>query len=203
MKLMNLACAMLVVISMASCTAESVATMNYEEVAFSLEKNYNARSVNYVEGSKNDLGLSELPPVSVQEAEGILKQLREKKGLTANHSLESKEGEPGQKFLTVSAECCVSNAHKLTLQLSMISYEDDASLYYKDYKAFASSQLYKWHMNGFGLSTAGTSGMYKFDCSSYLYFKIVDEGITYIQVPVKVAGEYNPSTHEINFTYTL
>jgi len=203
MKLKNLACAMLVVISMASCTAESVATMNYEEVTFSLEKNYNARSVNYVEGSKNDLGLSELPPVSVQEAEDILKQLREKKGLTANHSLESKEGEPGQKFLTVSAECCVSNAHKLTLQLCMISYEDDASLYYKDYKAFASSQLYKWHMNGFGLSTAGASGMYKFDCSSFLYFKIVDEGITYIQVPVKVAGEYNPSTHEINFTYTL
>lgn len=162
MKLTNLACAMLVVISMASCTAESDATMNYEEVTFSLEKNYNARSVNYVEGSKNDLGLSELPPVSVQEAESILKQLREQKGLTANHSLDSKDGESGQKFLTVSAECCVGNAHKLTLQLSMISYEDDGSLYYKDYKAFASSYLYKWHMNGFGLSTAGTSGILPF-----------------------------------------
>ena len=203
MKLTNLACVMLVVIGMASCTAESDATMNYEEVTFSLEKNYNARSVNYVEGGKNDLGLSELPPLTVNEAEKILQLLREQKGLTASHSLDSKDGEPGQKFLTVSAECSVGAQHKLTLQLSMITYEDDGSLYYKDYKAFASSELYKWHMNGFALSTSGKDGMYKFNCSSNLYFKIADKEISYVQVPVEVSGNYNPASHEINFTYSL
>lgn len=203
MKLTNLACAMLVVIGMASCTAESDATLNYEEVSCPLEKNYNARSVNYVEGSKNTPNLSELPPVSITEADNILKTLREQKNLTSAHSLESKDGEAGQKLLTVSAECNVSHLHKLTLQLFMITYEDDGSLYYKDYKAFASSELYKWHMNGFGLSTAGTGGMYKFECTSHLYFKIVDDGISYIQVPVKVNGDYNPATHEIKFTYAL
>ena len=203
MKLKNLACAMLVALAMASCTAESEATMNYEEVTYSLEKTYNARSVNYVEGSKNTPNLTELPPVTLQEAEKILKTLREKKNLSSAQSLESKDGELGQKLLTVSAECSVGSQHKLTLQLSMISYEDDGSLYYKDYKAFAASSLYKWHMNGFALATAGAEGMYKFECASNLYFKITDKEITYIQVPVKVSGMYNPANHEINFTYSL
>ena len=203
MKLKNLACAMLVVSAMASCTAESEATMNYEKVTYSLEKNYNARSVNYVEGSKNTPILSELPPVSIAEADKILKTLREQKNLSTAHSLDTKDGEAGQKLLTVSAECSIGSQHKLTLQLSMIAYEDDGSLYYKDYKAFASSGLYIWHMNGFSLATFGTEGMYKFECSSNLYFKIVDDEIAYIQVPVKVNGNYNPATHEINFTYSL
>ena len=36
-----------------------------------------------------------------------------------------------------------------------------------------------------------------------VYFKIAGEDITYIQVPVKVEGEYNSNVHEVNFTYSL
>jgi hypothetical protein len=63
--------------------------------------------------------------------------------------------------------------------------------------------MYHWHAHGFGLSTAGQSGMYKFECDSYLYFKLVDDGIRYIQVPLKIQGKYRPETHEANFTYSL
>lgn len=203
MKLTNLACAILAAVCMASCTAENGTTMSDEQVTLSLEKTYNARSVKYVEGSKNTPNLSELAPVTLNEAEEILKTLRAQKNISTDHSVTSADGEPGQKFLTVSAEYRVGNAHQFTLQLSMITYEDDGSLYYKDYKAFASSNLYKWHVNGFGLSTSGTEGMYKFECASYLYFKIADGEPTYLQVPVKVLGNYNPATHEMNFTYSL
>ena len=72
MKLKNLVCALLAAVGMASCTAESDAPMNTEEATFSLEKTFNARSIDYQANGKNSLDLSELPPISIKEAENIL-----------------------------------------------------------------------------------------------------------------------------------
>lgn len=205
MKIRNLVCTMLAVLGMVSCTAESDTQMTREEEkSVTLETTFNARSVNYAEGNKISPSLSELPPVTIEEAKSILNTLRAEKKPTITQNVETRVGEPGQNFLTVSAECTINSTNKLTLQLILINYEDDGSLYYKDYKATASSSFYKWHMNGFGLSTAGTSGLYKFDSTSYLYFKIAEEGeITYLQVPIKVSGNYNPVNHHLEFNYSI
>ena len=203
MKLKNLVCALLAAVGMASCTAESDAPMNTNEATFSLEKTFNARSVDYQENSGNGLNLSELPPVSIKEAEVILQTLRNCTQMESSHSVQRTDGKEGQTLLTISAGQRVDNCHAFTIQLEMISYADDGSLYYKDYKTITSSCLYKWYVYGFRLSTAGQSGMYKFECDSYLYFKIADDDIRYIQVPLKIQGKYCPDTHEANFTYSL
>ena len=203
MKLINLACAMLVVAGMTSCAAESDESLNLNEVNFSLEKTFNARSVNYQEGNKSALDLSEITPISLDEAEEILSTLREQKDASYTYELKSTTGEPGQNILTVSGKYSVGKQHNFTLELTMITYDDDNSLYYKDNKAYASSSDYKWSLSGFGLSSSGNEGMYKFECNSYLYFKIAGEEMKYVQVPVKVFGDYNSTNHEMKFTYSL
>ena len=85
----------------------------------------------------------------------------------------------------------------------MINYTDDNSLYYKNCKASAKSSNYSWEITGFGLSSNSTEGLYKFECTSYLYFKVVEDGIQYVQVPVKVNGTYNPNNHAVSFAYFI
>ena len=203
MKFKSLACAMLVIMGMVSCTAESDAIVNEVETTVSLEKSFNARSVEYQNGKKNELNLGDLIPVSTDEAISILNMLREKKGLTESCSVTTKEGETNQSFLTIHAEQCVNSCYNLALQLQMISYADDNSLYYKDSEVSANSSQFLWHKTGFGLSSNGADGMFKFECTSYLYFKVVEDGIKYMQVPVKVNGDYNPKTHEVSFDYSI
>ena len=203
MKTINLVHTLLMAVVMASCTAVSDIPVDNEETTTSLEKNFNARSTNYREGDKNSPNLSELAPVSIEEADRILSTLRSHKNVKASNDVSRKNGEDGQTILTVSAEQQIDNRHRLTLQMTMISYADDGSLYYKDYKAFAASDQYAWHMTGFGLSSNGTDGTYKIEGTSNLYFKVMDDELRYIQVPVKVTGTYNPKNHEVNFTYDI
>ena len=191
------------VVGLTSCAAESDESLNQNEVDFSLEKTFNARSVNYQEGNKSTLNLSEITPISLDEAEQILNTLRKQNDASYTYELKSTVGKPGQNILTVSGKYSVGEEHNFTLELTMITYDDDNSLYYKDNKAYASSSEYKWSLSGFGLSSNGNEGMYKFECNSYLYFKIAGEEMKYIQVPVKVYGDYNSINHEMKFTYSL
>lgn len=191
------------VVGLTSCAAESDESLNQNEVDFSLEKTFNARSVNYQEGNKSTLNLSEITPISLDEAELILNTLRKQNDASYTYELKSTVGKPGQNILTVSGKYSVGEEHNFTLELTMITYDDDNSLYYKDNKAYASSSEYKWSLSGFGLSSNGNEGMYKFECNSYLYFKIAGEEMKYIQVPVKVYGDYNSINHEMKFTYSL
>jgi hypothetical protein len=202
MKIKTIAYALLVTVGLASCTAESSAPNTIENATFSLEKKFNARSVVFEENGKNDLNLNELEPVNIDEANTILNTLRNHTDLKEECSLKETAGKSGDTILTICTEQCIDNLHKLTLLLEMISYKEDGSLYYKGYNAFASSSLYKWHMDGFVLSSSSDlEGLYNFECTSSLYFKVVNDGIHYIKVPIKVNGKYDPNTHKVDFTY--
>lgn len=194
---------MLVILGLASCTAESDAFLNEVETSVSLEKTFNATCVDYQARGNEDLDLDELVPVSTEEAIAILQVLREHKDLTESTSVKATEGAPGQTFLTVSAEQCVDNCHTLELQLHMITYADDNSLFYKSSKTYAKASNYQWNLTGFGLTTNGADGTYKLECTSNLYFKVVEDVVKYVQVPVTLSGTYNPANHSVKFTYSF
>lgn len=203
MKFRNLACAVLAAFGMASCTAESDAIVNEMETKVSLEKTFNARSIDQSSVSKDGPSLSQLVPLTADEATTILNTLSKPKQLVDSHSVEASEGAPGQTYLTISTEKRVDSRHTLQLQLQMITYADDNSLYYKGCQSSSCSSNYLWSISGFGLSSNGTDGTYKFECASYLYFKIMEEEIKYLQVPVKVSGTYDPKSNDMSFSYSI
>lgn len=69
MKAMHLIIAMLVMMSLASCSADGNDPVENSVSTYLLEKTYGARSVTYEENNSDKLKLSELPAISLSEAD--------------------------------------------------------------------------------------------------------------------------------------
>ena len=67
MKAMHLIIAMLVMMSLASCSADGNDPVENSVSTYLLEKTYGARSVTYEENNSDKLKLSELPAISLSE----------------------------------------------------------------------------------------------------------------------------------------
>ena len=193
--------AMLIMMSLASCTAEGNDPVENSSSTYFLENTYGARSVAYEENNSDNLNLNELPAISLSEADGILSSLR--KHTNAKEELDIQAATRGeQTLLKISMVQTINSKYTFTIQLNMNSYSD-GSLYYSGYTATCSSSLMKWYLKGFSLSSDNTTGNYKFESKSYIYMKVVSDGIKYIQIPVSIKGTYNPSNHNAAFTYSL
>ena len=48
-----------------------------------------------------------------------------------------------------------------------------------------------------------SEGNFIFQSESYIYMKVADNGIKYMQIPVSIRGTYNPKSHDASFTYKL
>ena len=75
MKAIHFMIAMLVMMSLASCSADGNDPVENSVSTYLLEKTYGARSVTYEENNADHLKLSELPAISLSEAERILSAL--------------------------------------------------------------------------------------------------------------------------------
>lgn len=190
-------------VCMVSCTAESENLDCKETSTLSLVRNYNARSLDYTSLTSKGMELSLLPVVSVEEVSQILSELRSGKQSCGGQSVNRTDGDGMQTFLTVSSSLYVHQDHCFVMEMDFIQYKDDGSLYYKANHGKVMSSIYKWHIDGFRLSSTDQGGLYNFECSSCLYFKINDGVTTYIQVPVNVKGSYCPDNHEISFSISL
>lgn len=201
MKATYLMTAMLVMMSLASCSADGNDPVENSVSTYFLEKTYGARSVTYEENNADNLKLSELPAISLSEADGILSALRKQTHVKEELDIQAAvKGE--QTLLKIAMKQTIDTKYSFTIRLNMSSYSD-GSLYYSGYQAECSSSLMKWHLKGFSLATDNTTKNYKFESQSYIYMKVVDDGIKYMQIPVTIKGKYNPQNHDATFSYNL
>lgn len=61
----------------------------------------------------------------------------------------------------------------------------------------------KWYVKGFSLASDNSESNFIFQSESYIYMKVADNGIKYMQIPVSIRGTYNPKSHDASFTYKL
>lgn len=201
MKAIYLVIAILTTMSLASCTADGNDPVDNSSSTYFLEKTYGARSVAYVENNSDNLNLTDLPAISLSEADEILSNLR--KHTNAKEEFDIQAANKGeQTLLRIVMTQTINYKYSFTIRLNMSSY-DDNSLYYSGYTAECSSPLMKWYLKGFSLASDKATGSYKFEAQSYIYMKVVSDGIKYMQIPVSIKGTYNTSNHNASFSYTL
>lgn len=202
MKAMYLLIAMLMMMSLASCTSNENDPAEDNASVYTLINTYGARSVSNTESSFSNLNLDELPAISVSEANSILTGIRKHEASRKEGNVHEANSE-GKSYLKVAMSECVSGKYTFHIQLNMLK-NDSGTLFYSGYQADCQSDMFKWYLKGFSFSCdTNQIGNYKFEAQSYLYFKVIDNGVQYMQVPISVKGTYNPQTQKADFTYNL
>ena len=193
--------AMLAVLSMTSCTSSENDPMEQVETIDMLST-YGARSMATTDKNFKNLHLDELPGVSVAEASNILSTIRkhaeEEQTLNVKENLHEKHYD-----IDIRMDETIGHKYTFTIQLHMQKNQDNGIVYYKSYDANCSASNFAWYIKGFSFATDNVTGDNKFESPSYLYFKVLDNGVNYIQVPVTVKGTYCPKNNQAEFTYTL
>ena len=87
MKAIHLLIATLIMMSLASCTAESSDPVDNSSSTYFLERTYGARSVTYEENNSDNLNLNDLPAISLKEADEILSNLRKHTNAKEEHNV--------------------------------------------------------------------------------------------------------------------
>lgn len=87
----------------------------------------------------------------------------------------------------------ISDFYNFTIELKFVKYNDNETIYYKQYDAWYMASLYKWDVNGFSLNSNKIQNEYQYEITTYIYFKLMNEdySIYYIKVPMYIKGTVN------------
>ena len=193
--------AMLAIMSMTACTVNENDPLKQVETIDMLSV-YGAQNVATSTKTFQNLHLDELPGVSIKEACDILASIRKHKESEKHYDVkENPHGEHRDVDILMDETIC--HQYTFTIQLHMQKDNESGITYYKSYEADCSADKFVWYIKGFSFSTDNATGDNKFESPSYLYFKVMDENVEYIQVPVKITGTYCPINNKAEFSYTL
>lgn len=202
MKAMYFIVATLIVLSLASCTANENDPVSEESSVNALVNTYGATNILNSSSQSDDLRLGELPGITPAEAYTILGDIRKHRASQKDSHVLAEQKDDKVSLKVVMSET-VSAKYTFILQLNLIKYTD-GSLYYSGYEADCRADSFKWYLKGFSFSCDNNqAGCYKFETQGYLYFKVIDDSVQYLKVPFKVKGTYNTATQSMDFTYNL
>lgn len=194
--------AMLMLWSMTACTAYENDPMTQVENINSLTSTYGARSLATSDALFQKLHLDELPGISPKEAYAILSSIKAHNQSEKHYAVtENPHGDHSDVNITMDET--IGHKYTFTIQLHMQKDYEKGITYYKNYDATCSASTFQWYIKGFSFATDNVTGDNKFEGPSYFYFKILEDGCKYIQVPVTIKGTYCPTNNKAEFTYAL
>lgn len=203
MKHITLLATMLIIMSMTACSAEGNDPMeNIHTSDISLLTIYGARSISSDDDFTKKMHLEDLPAISFDEAGKILNVIKKHTQSEKNYSMEENIHNR-MRNIKISMHETVAQQYTFSLHLNMERDMENGVTYFKNYQAKCSADTFVWYIKGFSFASDNKTDGYKFECPGYLYFKIVNDGIQYIQVPVNINGTYQPDTDKADFEYKL
>ena len=153
----------------------------------------------------------EIPSVTAEEMASVLEALRQNGNTVRNCESETTEGFYGdatdKKAVKMLAEYQARTrsgafVEQFALCVSLNFNIDKGAVYYIGTTSSSSTDLFSWQGYGASLSTTA-DGNSIFNSTTYLYFRVSDQGNCVVKVPVNFKGSYNFAAGQGTYSFTL
>ena len=164
-----------------------------------------------IESAAYDSKVGEIPSVTAEEMASVLEALRQNANTVCNCKSETTEDFYGdatdKKTVKMLAEYQARTRsgafiEQFALCVSLNFNIDKDSVYYIGTTYSFSTNLFSWQGYGASLSTTA-DGESIFNSTTYLYFRVSDQGDCVVKVPVNFKGSYNFSFGQGAYSFTL
>ena len=169
------------------------------------------KSLYGIESAAYDPKAEEIPSVTAEEMASVLEALRQNGNTVCNCESESTERFYGdatdKKAVKMLAEYQARTrsgafVEQFALCVSLNFNIDKGAVYYIGTTYSSSTDLFSWQGYGASLSTTA-DGNSIFNSTTYLYFRVSDQGNCVVKVPVNFKGSYNFAAGQGTYSFTL
>jgi len=169
------------------------------------------KSLYGIELVTNTAEVDNVPSVSTEEMESVLKVLHQNGNVAHKCKSENLEGYFGEGSDKQSVKMIAEyQAHTrsgalleaFALCVSLNFNVDKDTIYYIGTTYSSSTDLFSWKGYGASLSTAA-AGENIFTATTYLYFRVGDQNNCLVKVPVDFKGNYDFNTGHGTYSFTL
>ena len=168
------------------------------------------KSLYGIESAAYDQKAEEIP-FTAEEMASVLEALRQNGNTVRNCESETTEGFYGdatdKKAVKMLAEYQARTrsgafVEQFALCVSLNFNIDKGAVYYIGTTYSSSTDLFSWQGYGASLSTTA-DGNSIFNSTTYLYFRVSDQGNCVVKVPVDFKGSYNFAAGQGTYSFTL
>lgn len=169
------------------------------------------KSLYGIESAAYDQQIDEVPSVTTEEMGGVLEALHMNSTTVQNCKIEDTEGYYGtdsdKRIVMMTAEYQArtrsgSLLENFALCVSLNFNVDKGVLYYAGTTYKCATDLFFWKGYGASLTTTADGGS-AFTSTSYLYFRVSDQGNCLVKVPVNFKGNYDFTANQGTYCFTL
>ena len=169
------------------------------------------KSLYGIQSATVDSKVGDVPSVTAEEMASVLEALRQNGNTVRNCESETTEGFYGdatdKKAVKMLAEYQARTrsgafVEQFALCVSLNFNNNNGGVFYIGTTYSSSTDLFNWQGYGASLSTTA-EGNSVFSSTSYLYFRVSDQGNCVVKVPVNFKGSYNFAAGQGTYSFTL